>query len=187
MEDVLIEAAEQILRDEGPAAITVRKVATCAGVAPMGVYNHFDGKQGLIEAVFVRGFDQLRQTVASASGGDARARLRDAGCKYREFALQHPEHYRLMFVRMHEVEPGEQALQHAFAAFDQLVQMVGAARQWGPLGQGSDVQVAQQLWSALHGAVSLELLGIGFDDDPASSFDRTLDAMLAGLTAQASA
>ena len=181
VEDGLLEAAERILTEEGPSAITVRKVAACAGVAPMGVYNRFDGKHGLLEALFIRGFAELRRTVATATGPDARARLRDSGCKYRDFAIAHPEHYRLMFERMHEVEPGESAMLEAFASFDQLVQMVAAARQLGPLGEGTDVEVAQQLWSVLHGAVSLELLGIGFSEDPRVSFERVLDATLAGM------
>ena len=185
MEEGLLEAAEQILRDEGPSAITVRKVATCAGVAPMGVYNRFENKQGLLEALFVRGFRELRRTVAAAGGPDAVARLRDAGVKYREFALSHPEHYRLMFEHMQEVDPGEPGRAEAFASFEQLVGMVGDARELGPLGEGSDVEVAQQLWSVLHGAVSLELLGIGFTDDPGLAYERVLDALLAGLSVRA--
>lgn len=181
VEEGLLEAAERILAEEGPAAITVRKVASCAGVAPMGVYNRFNGKQGLLEAMFVRGFQRLREMVASANGPDAVQRLR-AGCvMYREFAVTHPERYRLMFDHMHDIEPGEQALLEAFASFDQLVQNVTAARQLRPLGVGSDVEVAQQIWSALHGAVSLELTGMMFSEDPAQSFVLMLDALLAGL------
>ncbi|MCB0900324.1 MAG: WHG domain-containing protein, partial [Actinobacteria bacterium] len=93
----------------------------------------------------------------------------------------HPEHYRLMFERMHEVEPTEQGMLEAFASFDQLVGNVAAARSLRPLGVGTDVEVAQQLWSALHGAVSLELLGIGFADDPDEAFEAMLDALLAGM------
>jgi AcrR family transcriptional regulator len=181
IEEDLLEAAERILTEEGPSAITVRKVATCAGVAPMGVYNRFDGKHGLLEALFVRGFRELRTTIARANGPDALARLRDSGRRYREFAVAHPEHYRLMFELMHEVAPGESAMMEAFASFEQLVQLVTAARALQPLGEGSDVEVAQQFWGVLHGAVGLELLGIGFADDPGLTFDRTLDATLAGL------
>jgi hypothetical protein len=39
----------------------------------------------------------------------------------------------------------------------------------------------------LHGAVSLELLGIGFTDDPRLAYDRALGALLAGLAQRASA
>ena len=185
VEEGLLRAAEQILTEEGPDAITVRKVATSAGVAPMGVYNRFEGKQGLLEALFIRGFQQLQAMVASANGPDAVARLR-AGCvQYREFAITNPEHYRLMFERMHEVEPGERGMLEAFASFEQLVGNVAAARTLRPLGVGSDTEVAQQIWSALHGAVSLELLGIGFAEDADVGFQAMLDALLAGMEAVA--
>lgn len=181
VEEGLLEAAEQILAEQGPNAITVRKVASCAGVAPMGVYNRFDGKHGLLEALFVRGFQRLRTLVAAASGPDAMQRLR-AGClQYRAFAISHPEQYRLMFDHMQEIQPSESAVLEAFSSFDQLVQYVATARQLRPLGVGSDIEVAQQIWSALHGAVGLELNGMMFCDDPERSFVRMVDALLAGL------
>ena len=185
VEDGLLKAAEEILINEGPDALTVRKVASCAGVAPMGVYNRFNGKAGLLEALFVRGFDELSAAIGEATGTDAWDRLRDAGLRYRRFALQHPEHYRLMFERKHEVEPGPQAQERAHASFDHLVRLVGSARGLQPFGLGGDVEVAQQLWSALHGAVSLELLDLGFDEDHDASFARMLDALLLGMQQQA--
>lgn len=181
LEDALLTAAEQILTDEGPDALTVRKVATCAGVAPMGVYNRFQGKHGLLEALFIRGFDGLTGTVAEATGPDALHRLRSGLMHYRRFAISHPEHYRLMFERMREVEPSEAALLHAFESFDQLVGMVRSAQDLTAFGVGTEVEVAQQLWGALHGAISLELLGIGFDTDPARTYERMVDALLAGM------
>jgi AcrR family transcriptional regulator len=182
VEAALLAAAEEILTESGPDGLTVRKVASCAGIAPMGVSNRFEGKQGLLEALFIRGFEELHRSMTAAAGADARSRLRDAALRYRSFALEHPQHYALMLERMHEVEPGEAALEHAWRAFEQLVIMVAAVREQGPFGTGTDVEVAQQWWSALHGSVSLELLGIRFDDDPGASFERLVDALLAGYT-----
>jgi AcrR family transcriptional regulator len=184
VEGALLAAAEQILIEEGPSALTVRKVATCAGIAPMGVYSRFEGKQGLLEALFVRGFEGLHRTVAEAAGPDARERLRDAGLRYRRYALQNPQHYALMFERMHEVQPSEAALGRAYAAFDQLVRLITDVRARRPFGIGSDVEVAQQWWSALHGAVALELIGVRFDATPEQSFNHMIDALLTGLEAQ---
>jgi len=185
VESALLDAAEQILATQGPSALTVRNVASCAGIAPMGVYNRFSGKQGLLEALFIKAFEGLQRSVGSATGPDSRMRLRDAALRYREFAIGNPQHYSLMFDRMHEVEPGEQAMLTAHGAFDQLVVMVGDVRALGPFGIGTDVEVAQQWWSALHGAVSLELLGVRFDEDPAGTYAAMVDALLAGLSAVA--
>jgi AcrR family transcriptional regulator len=182
VESALLEAAEEILAAEGPSALTVRKVASCAGIAPMGVYSRFAGKQGLLEALFVKGFQGLHETISAAAGADARARLRDAAIRYREYAIANPQHYSLMFDRMHEVDPGEQAQARAFEAFDLLVVLVHDVRALGHFGTGSDVEVAQQWWSALHGSVSLELLGVRFDEDPGANHARLVDALLRGLS-----
>lgn len=179
--DVLLNAADEILRAEGPAALTVRRVATAAGVAPMGVYNRFEGKQGLLEALFIRGFTMLRTEIAEAEGPDALHRLISAADRYREFALGHAEHYRLMFEHMAEVQPGPEALEIAYAAFDQLVGLIADARSQGGFGIGDDVDVAQQWWNALHGAVSLELLGVSFVADPTASYRQMVQSLAAGM------
>ena len=61
----LLDAAGHLLETEGPDALSVRRIATAAHVAPMGVYNHFDGKHGIVEALWVEAFDRLRATMES--------------------------------------------------------------------------------------------------------------------------
>ncbi len=81
VEQNLLDAAEAVLVREGLAGVTVRAVATEAGVAPMGVYNRFGSKDGLIEALVMRSFDLLREAVADRGELDpvrAVARIRAA-------------------------------------------------------------------------------------------------------------
>src|ERR1700735_3026373 len=59
VERELLAAAEAVLVREGPGGLTVRAVATEAGIAPMGVYNRLGGKDGLVDALLIRGFDRL--------------------------------------------------------------------------------------------------------------------------------
>ena len=51
----------------------------------------------------------------------------------------------------------------------------------GELTGTSSTEVAQQIWSAMHGAVSLEIAGVHFAADRAQSFTAMLDALLIGL------
>ena len=67
----------------------MRAVAAEAGVAPMGVYNHFDGKEGLLDAVVTDGFAEFGRAIA-ATDDDATARLLASGLGYRAFALANP-------------------------------------------------------------------------------------------------
>lgn len=181
VEQVLLDAANSLLVEHGPAGLTVRAVATQAGVAPMGVYNRFDGKHGLLEALYVQGFNDLRDRVNSASGPTAHARLRAAADEYRSFALDSPQHYRLMFEHVSEVEPSDQAVEQAYESFAALVNLVRACQDADQLLGDNEVSVAQQLWSAIHGAVSLELVGISFTEDPAQTYSDMVDALLVGL------
>src|SRR5580692_6917060 len=69
VERELLAAAEAVLVRDGPGGLTVRAVAAEAGIAPMGVYNKLGGKDGLIDALLIRGFDRLR-AVADATIND---------------------------------------------------------------------------------------------------------------------
>src|SRR6201987_4474698 len=66
VERELLAAAEAVLVRDGPGGLTVRAVAAEAGIAPMGVYNRLGGKDGLVDALLIKGFDRLRAAVDAA-------------------------------------------------------------------------------------------------------------------------
>ena len=65
MEGALLASALDILESDGPDGLSVRRIAAAAGVAPMGVYNHFESKFGIVEALFVQGFHRLGTEMAA--------------------------------------------------------------------------------------------------------------------------
>src|SRR3954453_6715114 len=83
LEGALVDAAERVLVRDGLRGMTVRAVATEAGVAPMGVYNRFGSKHGLIAAVLVRGFDGLAESIRARADADPAERLGACGRSYR--------------------------------------------------------------------------------------------------------
>jgi AcrR family transcriptional regulator len=184
VEQNLLDAAEAVLVREGLGGVTVRAVATEAGVAPMGVYNRFGSKDGLIEALVMRSFDLLRDAVSDRGETDPVDRLRRSGQRYREFALSHPQHYKVIFVSPPDRESGESAEleQHARAAFETLVGHVVYGIASGVLREGDPVDLAQQIWSTVHGAVSLELNQMVLTEDPEVTYEHLLDLLTAGLT-----
>jgi AcrR family transcriptional regulator len=179
--DSLLDAALDLLEEGGTHAVTVRAVATRAGVAPMGVYSRFGNKDGLLEALFVQGFDGLHAAITEARGSDARARLREGCLAYRRYALAHPHLYELMFRQMLELELSAESLERAEQTFSELVSRVADAMSAGLLAEGDEVDVAQQVWNGMHGAVSLELAGVTFSADPERTYARMIDTLLAGL------
>ena len=179
----ILDAAADLLEKEGPDALSVRRIATAAGVAPMGVYNHFESKAGIVEALFVQGFERLAEALdAIADIEDPYEALREGGRRYRALALAHPMVYQVMFLRaVRGFEPSEHALEVAVGAFNTLVAAVRRAMAAGVLAEASPTETAQVIWASVHGWVSLELQGIGFAQDQESGFDRVCDSVLAGL------
>lgn len=182
VERELIAAAEAVLAREGPAGVTVRAVAAEARVAPMSVYNRFAGKDGLVEALLVIGFDRLREAMERGAEPGPRDRLRGCGLRYREFALANPHLYAVMFGDAIPHELDSQAVEeHALAALGALVRQVELAAAAGVIAAPDPAETAQHLWSAVHGAVSLELKGLIQTPDPAATYGDYLGILLRGL------
>jgi AcrR family transcriptional regulator len=182
IERELIAAAEVVLIRDGPGAVTVRAVAAEAGIAPMGVYNRLGGKDGLVDALLIRGFDALRASIAGGDQRDALERLRACGVRYRTFALTNRHYYAIMFegALPHDFDSPEVS-EHAIAAFGELVRQVELAAAAGVIRAPEPNETAQQIWSTVHGAVTLELQGLVLTPDPEATYQATLDTLLRGL------
>ncbi|MGH8999753.1 MAG: TetR/AcrR family transcriptional regulator [Acidimicrobiia bacterium] len=186
----VMAAALRLLREEGPTALRVRRVAHEAGCSTMGVYTHFGGKDGLVEALWLDGFRRFAAALAAVPRrGDPMVRLRRLATTYREWALSKPTHYQLMFARsVPEFEPSAEALTQARGTFVVLVETVAAAQGSGALHPGDPEDVALALWGLVHGLVMIELAGIAPSEgptDPAALYRSAVEMMLTGLGATA--
>jgi len=182
VEQALLDAAADVLTNEGPAALSVRRVAADAGVSPMGVYSRFGGKHGLVEALFLDGFRRLEEHLAVSRTGDPLADLRECCRGYRRFALASPAAYSVMFARaVPGFVPSAPCRVDAAGAFQVVVELVRVALDASALRPGDPVDLAEGIWATCHGLVSLELAGIGFVPDREAHFDGITAALLRGL------
>lgn len=149
----LLAAGRVILERDGVAGLTIRAVATEAEVAPMGVYNHFEGKEGLLDGLVTSGFRDLDEAIRVVDTAPL-ARLRSSGRRYREFALANPVLYGLMFSADCTPDPVV-----AGRAFEGLAEILRYGQAAGEVVEGDPYELALQAWSAVHGAVGLELAG----------------------------
>jgi AcrR family transcriptional regulator len=184
VEQALLDAAVRLLADEGPSGLSVRKIARAAGVAPMGVYNHFEGKNGIVDEVCRQGFVELGDALAvMGAEADPQEALKLGGLAYRSVAHRHPTTYAVMFLAaVPGYEPSDTTHQAAETAFGSLVDTIARGIQAGALREGDPVELAQMVWSTIHGAVSLELAGIGFCEDLDGLYERLLDMIVDGLS-----
>ena len=183
--DALLHSASTLLAKEGPSALTVRRIATEAGVSTMGVYSRFGGKDGVVDALLRDGFEDLTRAMDGVGRTDDPLDDLQRCCRaYREFGLSNPTRYRLMFEgTVPDFVPSEESIATASASFDLLVERVARCVDAGTLAPGDPAEIAASLWAASHGLVSLELSGrkpvaVGGDDP----YERTMAAMIKGLS-----
>jgi len=166
----LVEAATRLLADKGPGEIKARSVADAAGVSAAAVYYHLGGMPELLEAVADNGFRNLgRAFDALAADGDPVTHLFAMALAAREVAQSNPHLYDLMFglsSRGSYRPPGQrlassngrsEAFQSVYAhlalACDRLLKSGRVTTEESPDG------IAGQLWSCVHGFISLEIGG----------------------------
>ena len=64
----ILDVAEALFAERGLAGTAVRDIAREAGLTAPSLYNHFDGKQALYEAVLARGVEPLYAIIAGPAG-----------------------------------------------------------------------------------------------------------------------
>jgi AcrR family transcriptional regulator len=155
----VLDAAGAILAKEGPAGLTMRRLATALGCTTTVLYTMFASKQGLIDAMYREGFDRLTARMrAIPSDAPPAERLRLSGLAYRENALSSPQLYQLTFgAAAPEHTPGPEATAAAAASLEPLIEIVHACVDAGIFRPEDPRFIAQVLTAAAHGAVSLEL------------------------------
>ncbi len=154
----LLDAAARILAEEGPQAVSVRRVATVAGTSTMAVYTWFGGKPQLMRALFHEAFSRFRDRLLGESAGEGPlAALIRLGQAYRAYALAEPDLYTVMFGRDSALfDPGPEDVRLATGTFEILVTAISRCAEAGIL-RCDPQQGAWRVWAAAHGAVSLEL------------------------------
>jgi AcrR family transcriptional regulator len=177
----VLGAALFILDEEGPDGLTVRAIAKRAKVAPMTIYNHFNGKNGLLEIIWTEGFSTLQQALHIESEDPARDLFASA-LAYRTFALEHRAHYTVMFVHHFAgFVPSASATQLAGQTFQVLINHIQRCQTVGLFEGYSAVNAAQMMWAACHGYVSLEITSVNFSSDFEGAFRSLITGLLRGL------
>jgi len=139
----IVAAARRLLEEEGPDALSMRRIADSLGIKASSIYKHLPDKQACENALISAGFGEQAVLFESAvaSADDPIAALAVA---YRDFAHRHPHLYRLMTERpldRDNLAPGAEnrAALPVVEAF------------------GGDIDVARAAWAFAHGMTILEL------------------------------
>jgi len=186
-EDILDAASRLFFEQGGADGMTMRGVAAAAGVSPPAVYLHFADKEELIFAVCQGLFAQLDEALESAAEGieDQIEAMKARGRAYVRFGLEHPDHYRVLFMWPPEQQPRSYTPDEikASAAFEHLITNVAALVADPRVRDGVDAEeLALDCWAFVHGLTSLLITKPDFGwPDPEVFLDRHFDRLLAGL------
>ncbi|HEX6352789.1 TetR/AcrR family transcriptional regulator [Actinophytocola sp.] len=150
LREELLDAAERLLVEGGSDdALTLRAVAAAAGVSTPSVYLHFADREALLEAVCIRVWGELESLFHEARGDDPFQSIGRFARAYARFGIDHPVQYRVLLMR-----PAIHENKAAASCFRLMTEAISASVHTGLL-HGDPRTLALQLWSAVHGAVSL--------------------------------
>jgi AcrR family transcriptional regulator len=168
----LLDVALARLEGSGPEVLRARELTAEIGASTQALYTLFGGMPGLIEAVVADAFGRFADHVdAVPEGEDTVADFFAKGWAYAEWALAHPQLYRLMFgltgggLRQHAglemtVAGTVNRSPEAQRAQDVLVRSIGRVVDSGRIRPIDPFIASSQFLSATHGYLLLEIAGV---------------------------
>jgi AcrR family transcriptional regulator len=161
--DRIIDAAGRLLLEEGPHALSTRRVVRAADTTTNALYTLIGGKPELLRAMYRAGFRRL----ADHLGGVAEdlpplERLAQLGTAYLDNAFANPHLYSVMFERsVPEFQPDEADMAEALTTLQVLIDQVARCVEAGVLPSAPDAQEqALGMWAISHGVCSLVIAGL---------------------------
>src|SRR5262245_59685934 len=184
----LLDQALIGLRKYGAENLSLRELARAIGVSQAAPYRHFPDKDSLLAQLAAQGYSELAQAMRAAlgqAGSAGTSGLQAAGVSYVQFAVRHPEQYRLMFGsyridQAHHVE----LLRAANDAYGVLLETVREGIGRGELRDEPVEILAAAAWSIVHGLASLiidERLGAKAGRDVTAIAERVTGLLVDGL------
>jgi len=186
----ILDAALEVFAREGTEGLTMRALADAIEYSPPVIYAHFRDKDAIIEELCYRQLRSLAQVFSTFGALDPIERLRRIGYVYADFAIDHPSHFRFLFLTAHSITTDDEELgkddpqRNAYAFLKQTVKDALAADVFRPEYTDAE-EIAQLCWASAHGLVALQNIkgADGWIDwrDVRTSAHRLIDATLNGL------
>jgi AcrR family transcriptional regulator len=173
----LLEAARAALHTGGPEALQARRLTAEIGMSTQAVYTLFGGMPGLFDALITDALSQFTAHIAAVADTDDPVADHFArGWAYLDWALAHPQLYRLMFgltgadlrirARLGTTVETMADFPEGRAAIEVLVRSVRRIIDARRIRPSDPHLVARQFLSATHGHVLLQIAGaLGSHDE----------------------
>lgn len=159
LRETVLRAAIDYIAEHGPDGLSLRQVASDAGVSHQAPYHHFSDRMGIFHAIAHEGFEMFTQVMLDAlarNTDDPNTELLES---YVLFALDHRGHFRVMFRSdLCSIDDDAELRRVADRSFDVLVDLV--SEQLGATASIDAIRArAAAMWSLAHGLATLLIDG----------------------------
>jgi AcrR family transcriptional regulator len=181
----LIEAAARLISEEGPSALSTRRLAAETGTSTMAVYTYFGSMSALVREIVYEGFARLEQSFDQLrASDDPVADMALLGRAYRHNAVSNEHVFAVMFggSSLAGFALTEEDRQHGRYTLGSVIDCAARCIKTGRFRPDDPALVAHQMWLGVHGTVTLELGGYLIKPYDA---DRCFEAQLVGLMVSA--
>jgi len=185
--EAILQAARELITEKGPDGLSLRELARRIDYSPSGLYEYFASKDDIVIAVCAEGLSLLRDYLNRAPADLPPAeRLLEMGLAYLDFAREHPEHFRLIFIHLSDGQVPPVKNEMDDSPYQILLQAVQATIDAGEFTIKTDFtveEIAFSLWALVHGMAMLEQTYLRHvQTDLIPLYRRTLQVFGAGLS-----
>jgi AcrR family transcriptional regulator len=178
LRDRILETAVGVLEAEGIPALTMRRVATDLEYTAPVIYQHFAGKDALLQAIVAHGHRAMAAALEPVLGEpDVDRRMLEAAAAYVRFAGRHAHLYAVM---NGTVVGGEERRALAEPAYVVLRDLLEAWSGRHGVDLGDADEACEIVWGTLHGMAALGALDTVGTERAQRLAVRALDAILRG-------
>src|SRR5262245_36626476 len=94
----ILDAAWELVREQGLAALSLRDLAARVGMRAPSLYQYFDSKHAIYDAMFAQGMRAAREAVGTiGENADTRTVFVEGARRMVEFATSDPARAQLLF------------------------------------------------------------------------------------------
>jgi AcrR family transcriptional regulator len=180
----LLAAAEEMLREKGVAALSLRELARATGVSHAAPSRHFKDKQALLDALALVGFERMIGNLEQASvpgGASVQKRFTTLARAYLDFAVHNAELLEVMFARKHDPDVSDQLSAAGERMGLTIVRSITEAQSAGEIVEGDPWSISLVVGASLHGVAAFTANGTLSPEAAIASVDELVDHLLQGL------
>lgn len=188
LKEELLQTALEMIETDGLDSITLRELTQRLGTSRSAVYRHFASKEALILGVIEKGYEQLNllfTPIFEDRTQSVAVRFETMGRAYLDFAIEHPNLYRLLFgekFRQEREEICDYKNETQAAGLYALIALLTEAQEEGIIARENPMVQAAMVWASIHGLASLLIDGhLLMSDNMEAIYEYSIGVLLKGL------